>query len=186
MKNFGYLMITVGFLAGALVAVLDKEQVRWAFFSMAMIVGAAGIGTVHLGKRRKVKFKAKLSDDVRSIQTSLGRIVENVARLNAEKTSLNTYDVRHRIDELFPEDLDTFVEGRESIAHVHGLHAYADVMSYFAAAERYLNRVWSASADGYIDEVYTYLERAHTQFAQTLEKLKQLTEKPGQADKANP
>jgi hypothetical protein len=186
MKYFGYLMITVGFLAGALVAVLDKEQVRWGFFSTTMVVGAAGIAMVHIGKRRKVKFKAKLADDVRSIQTSLSRIVENMARLNAEKTSLNTYDVRHRIDELFPEDLDTFVEGRESIAHVHGLHAYADVMSYFAAAERYLNRVWSASADGYIDEVHTYLERAHKQFAETLEKLKQLAEKPSQADKANP
>ncbi len=66
--------------------------------------------------------------------------------------------VQHRIDELFPGDLNTFVEARETIPHVYGLQAYADVMSHFAAGERYLNRVWSASADGYVDEVRTYLE----------------------------
>jgi hypothetical protein len=37
-------------------------------------------------------------------------------------------------------------------------------MSNFAAGERYINRVWSASTDGYVDEVRMYLERAREQF----------------------
>ena len=37
--------------------------------------------------------------------------------------------------------------------HVFGMQNYADVMSNFAAGERYINRVWSASTDGYVDEV---------------------------------
>jgi len=48
------------------------------------------------------------------------------------------------------------------------------VMSMFAAGERYLNRVWSASADGYIDEVNTYLEKARGQFSESLNKIRQL------------
>ena len=48
--------------------------------------------------------------------------------------------------------------------HVFGLQNYADVMSAFAAGERYINRVWSASTDGYIDEVRSYLDRATQQF----------------------
>jgi hypothetical protein len=40
------------------------------------------------------------------------------------------------------------------------------VMSAFAAGERYINRVWSASTDGYIDEVRSYLERATQQFGE--------------------
>ena len=48
--------------------------------------------------------------------------------------------------------------------HVFGIQNYADVMSNFAAGERYINRVWSASTDGYVDEVREYLERAHRQF----------------------
>jgi hypothetical protein len=37
-------------------------------------------------------------------------------------------------------------------------------MSQFAAGERYINRVWSASADGYDAEARNYLERAASQF----------------------
>ena len=37
----------------------------------------------------------------------------------------------------------------------------------FAAGERYLNRVWSASVDGYIDEVRSFLVLARTQFEGT-------------------
>ena len=48
--------------------------------------------------------------------------------------------------------------------HVFGLQNYADVMSNFAAGERYINRVWSASTDGYEDEVRHYLQRARDQF----------------------
>ena len=54
------------------------------------------------------------------------------------------------------------------------LIAYGEVMTDFAAAERYLNRVWSASADGYIDEVNEYLEKASNQFAACLDKTNKL------------
>jgi hypothetical protein len=33
-------------------------------------------------------------------------------------------------------------------------------MSAFLAGEHYLNRVWSASADGYVDQVNEYIGRA--------------------------
>ena len=45
-----------------------------------------------------------------------------------------------------------------SVNPIYPLQAYTDVISYFASGDRYLNRVWSASADGYIDEVTTYLD----------------------------
>ena len=86
--------------------------------------------------------------------------------------------MRHRIDELFIDDIDKFVDARESIAHRYGLAAYGEVMSTFAAGERYLNRVWSASADGYIDEVNAYLEKAREQFVDSLEKIRQLKTNP--------
>ena len=47
-------------------------------------------------------------------------------------------------------------------------------MSEFAAGERYLNRVWSASTDGYIDEAHTYLDKARDQFAHANETLQAL------------
>ena len=47
-------------------------------------------------------------------------------------------------------------------------------MTSFATGERYLNRVWSASADGYVDEVALYMPQVHAQFSDCLDKLKNL------------
>ncbi len=178
MKKLGYLMITLGFLAGALTAVVDKEQIRWDHFALAFILGAIGVALVRISDRRESRHEGKLASNMQSVETSLGRIVKNMTDLNAEKASINTYDVRHRIDELFTDDLNTFVEARESIAHTHSLNAYADVMSSFAAGERYLNRVWSASVDGYIDEVNAYLDKAREQFVDTHDKVRRLKPTP--------
>jgi ABC-type transporter Mla subunit MlaD len=178
MKTIGYIMITLGFLAGALLSVLDKSDVQWGYFTAALAAGAAGICLVQAARRHQAKAEGKLAANIHNVKTALARIVENISQLNKEKLSLDPYDVRHRIDQLFREDLETFVEARESIAQVHGLHAYADIMSYFAAGERYLNRVWSASADGYIDEVNAYLDKAQSQFADTLQNLNSLKKQP--------
>jgi len=174
MRLLGYLMITAGFLAGALSAVVEVETVRWGYFASSLAVGVMGIVLVRIGRAQLGRAEGKLTANMQTIEASLSRIVENIGKLNAQKESINTYDMRHRIDELFAEDLTSFVEARQSIAQVHGLNAYADVMSYFAAGERYLNRVWSASADGYIDEVNTYLDKAQEQFSESLDKIKNL------------
>ncbi|UCG58525.1 MAG: hypothetical protein JSU70_03250 [Phycisphaerales bacterium] len=178
MKKLGYLLITVGFLTGALVAVLQELSVRWEWFITAFVAGAVGVLLVRSTERRISRSEGTLTSNMESIETALRRIVENLTKLNTEKESIDPYDVRHRIDELFADDIDVFVQGRESIAHAHSLSAYADVMSSFAAGERYLNRAWSASADGYVDEVNAYLDRARTQLAESLEKIRLLQSSP--------
>ncbi|MCK5430921.1 MAG: hypothetical protein KAI94_15690 [Anaerolineales bacterium] len=174
MKKSGYLLITIGFLAGALVAVLDESKILWFYFSGALVFGIIGIIVVHLHERKSGRCEKRLATYLQDVKNSLSSIVENINQLNAEKQSINVYDMRQRIDDLFTEDLATFVEARESLSHIHGLQVYADVMSHFASAERYLNRAWSASADGYIDEVSIYLDRAQVQFVDALNKVRHL------------
>lgn len=164
MKKIGYTLISIGFVAGALVAVLDEQVIMWGYFVLALAVGAGGVALVHLAKRKRQEDSEVLEADIGGLEENLDSIVRTIEALNRDKESLDAYDVRHRIDEEFTEDLKGFVNARESLGHVYGLEAYADVMMHFAAGERYLNRVWSASADGYIDEVHTYLERAERQF----------------------
>ncbi len=171
MKLLGYLLITGGFLGGAFTTVLETEDVSWTGFLIAIAVGVAGVVMVRLVTRRAARQEDTLAANIQNIRESLARVVENITALNREKESINPYDFRHRIDDLFPEDLTTFVDARESIGHVYGLQAYADVMSIFSSGERHLNRVWSASADGYIHECHTYLEKAREQFAAALEQL---------------
>ncbi len=171
-------MVTVGFIAAALAAVVDENTVRWLWYIPALGLGVAGVATIRVVDVRRSKTEHHITANIEVVQASLARIADNINRLNSEKHSINTYDMRHRIDELFLEDLAMFVDARESIAHRYGLIAYADVMSCFAAGERYLNRVWSASADGYIDEVNAYLDKARAQFADTLRNLNSLKKQP--------
>ena len=79
--------------------------------------------------------------------------------------------LREVIDLRLRNDLRRFADARESMVHLFGLQTYADIMSHFAAGERYINRVWSASADGYDEEADSYLEKASRQFAIAQEQL---------------
>ena len=169
MKKIGYTFITLGFLAGALISVLDELTVQWGYFVAAFVWSGIGIGLVRLTDRRHSRSEGTMASNIQTLETSLFGIVESMKKLNSEKESTHVYDIHLRIDERLPKDLTAFADARETIVHVHGLQAYADVMSSFAAGERYLNRAWSASTDGYIDEVHTYLEKSQEQFEAALQ-----------------
>lgn len=178
MNKLGFLLVAIGFLGGALISVVHETVVRWEWFAAAVAVGVVGLVFIRVSRRQHVQSTERMVFNMQAIETSLGRIAENMTRLNADKHTIDPYDVRHRIEELFADDLNAFVEARESIAHSYGLAAYAEVMTCFAAGERYLNRVWSASADGYVDEINDYLEKSKEQFAASLDKVLSLQAGP--------
>lgn len=175
MKSLGYLLITLGFLGGSYFSVLDAEEVDWAMTGLSLIIGVAGVAMVQLAIRSHKSATDTMRTNIIKLEEALARIVDKATALDAEKESINVYDVHHRIDDDFMTDLDIFVDNRESIGHAFGLQAYADVMTHFATAERYLNRCWSASSDGYVDEVNTYLTRTKNQFLEALELLRSHT-----------
>ena len=175
MKTIGYLLITTGFLVGALVAVVSEEQVNWLHFGASIAAGIVGVGIVRSGHRQVTYAEGKLASNMQEITSTLQRIVDGMVRLNTEKDSIDTYDMRHRIDETIAAEILAFADTREAITAKFGLGVYADIMSHFAAGERYLNRVWSASADGYIDEVNAYLEKSGYQFTQALDLIRKQT-----------
>ncbi|MBW7989078.1 MAG: hypothetical protein FVQ84_03555 [Planctomycetes bacterium] len=178
MKLIGFLMVTVGFIAAALATVVDESAVSWLWYIPALGLGVAGVIAIRVDDARHNKTEHHVASRIENVESSLEKIATNINKLNTDKHSINTYDMRYRIDELFVDDLAMFVDARESIAHRYGMAAYGEVMSTFAAGERYLNRVWSASADGYIDEVNAYLEKAREQFVDSLEKIRRLKTSP--------
>ena len=178
MKLIGFLMVTIGFIAAALATVVDENTVKWLWYIPALALGIAGVVIIKIDHHKHSKTEHHVASKIETVEGSLEKIVTNIKQLNSDKDSINTYDMRHRIDELFIDDLEMFVDARDSIGHRYGLAAYGEVMSSFAAGERYLNRVWSASADGYIDEVNTYLDRAQEQFIESLEKIRSLKTSP--------
>lgn len=174
MRLIGSLMVITGFIVAALASVVDEHIVKWLWYVPSLALGVAGVVVIRTDIARHSKTEHHVAARIEAVEGSLERIAGNIDKLNADKHSIDTYDVRHKIDDLFTDDLETFVEARQSIVHRYGLTAYGEAMTTFAAGERYLNRVWSASADGYIDEVKEYLGKAKDQFVETLTLVRRL------------
>jgi len=166
MHNLGMLLIVAAFLAGAYLTSLDHSHVDWMYFLPTLLLGFVGLALFKRQARQAARADGRLNEDIEIMAGCLNRISAQLAQLAAKKDELPTYEARFEIDRLFREDLDRFADVRTSMQHKFGLREYANIMSAFAAGERYINRVWSASTDGYVDEVKQYLERAATQFAE--------------------
>jgi hypothetical protein len=171
MRRLGFALIASGFLVGSLAAVFKESAVRWSLYVPALLVGLAGVAAA-----RREPGGSDAGDEVaagrgeRALRAILERVATRLDDLIGRREAIDVYDMRHEIDALFLEDLDAFARDRQIIARRFGLQSYADVMSHFAAGERYLNRTWCASADGYIDEVGSALQRAAEEFAAALER----------------
>lgn len=163
-KTLTLLLIMVSFLAGAFVCVLDPTQVNWRWYVPILLVGVVSLFIYRKAHHGEARASHRLSGNLQILETSLTNILQNLESLNAGSGNLPVYEARFEIDRLLREDLSNFANARESMQHIFGLQGYADVMSAFAAGERYINRVWSASTDGYVDEVRSYLDRATRQF----------------------
>jgi hypothetical protein len=160
----GYFLLIVGFLAGAYVASLHPEETNWRWFVPAVVFAAIGVQQIKQAASSAARDRDRLGSDRSELEGSLDRIVESLTKLRSDGGAIPPFEMRFEIDRLFRDDLNRFVEARDSLARLYGIQAYADIVSEFAAGERYLNRVWSASADGYVDEITRYIDRAQVQF----------------------
>jgi len=68
--------------------------------------------------------------------------------------------VRADVERVQQSIVNPLVDGRDQISQAFGVGPYADVFVPFSAAERQLNRLWSACVDGYVDEIGPCLQRA--------------------------
>jgi hypothetical protein len=164
MIKIGFLLITAGFLGGAYFSVNQTAGVNWTLFAGSIVFGAIGIFLVRSTQKKHARKDEVVQQNISAIEASIRNLVQNVGSLNQDKEKINPYDMAQKLDDLLIDDLNTFVTSRETIAQIYGLETYADIMNHFAAGERYINRVWSASVDGYIDEVNAYLEKGLEQF----------------------
>jgi hypothetical protein len=170
MKNFGYFLVAAGFLGGAFATSLNVQNVDWVLF--AGTAGAAFIGLLIYKRQLSTLARSEevlevnrveLRESISNVVNDLGDIIEGELTQGAV--------LRDRIDLKLREDLRRFADARQSMVHLFGLQTYADIMSNFAAGERYINRVWSASADGYDEEANTYLKKAAGQFDEARQQL---------------
>ncbi len=163
MKNIGYILLAAGFLGGAFATSLDVQDVNWLVFNVASIAAVIGLVLVKRQSSALARSDSVLELNRSELSESIQNIVQDLEGLTGDE-SMQGDELRERIDLKLRSDLRRFADARESMVHLFGLQTYADIMSSFAAGERYINRVWSASADGYNHEATTYLEKAANQF----------------------
>jgi hypothetical protein len=164
MIRVGQILITIGFLISALSTAMDPIDVNWALFTPGAVLGVVGIVVAIMGRREYSRSIERLTTNLSAIGESLTELAESAQKMDAEKKDIFVYDVHERIDEAFPKPLDRFVQARVSVIHAFGMNDYANLMNHFAAGERAINRAWSASVDGYVEEVHKSITKSALHF----------------------
>jgi hypothetical protein len=170
-KSIGYLLLIGGFLTAAYSTALDSQMTNWALFVPAAIAAIFGVMTIKKQARGEALAEHVLTANRAELKESLVNLVRDLEQIRNDAESKSTTELRDTIDDQLRNDLRRFADARESMVHLYGLQAYADIMSDFAAGERYVNRVWSAAADDYHAEARAYLDKALAQFKDTMRQL---------------
>lgn len=175
----GHAFLWIGFLTGALTAVRSTEvadspwsTISWPAYLAALAIAVAGVVVLRTTQKAARASSEKHAGDVAELEAILRRVLKQVQRWRTDEGRLPVHAVHQQIDEQLSDDLARFAELRESMIDAFGLQHYAAVMTEFALAERTVNRAWSASADGYVDEVEACLECGATHLENGLTRLK--------------
>ncbi len=180
MRIIGQILLWTGFLGGAFCAVLrtglpegsasesDWAIIPWAWYVVSVGVGAAGVVLLRLANSGDNQSEEATEVEYATIQSNLFRVSTVVERL-CEMPLGNPGAVVSAIDNECVAPLADFANARQALVKRFGMNVYAEVMTEFASAERFLNRAWSAAADGYVDEVSSCLHRAKTHLGETRE-----------------
>ncbi len=161
MRTAGHILLWVGILLTSFVSVREAAQIDWFLYGVCAAVGLGGVVLLRLTAGAGASEADKLRAGLDTMRASLGALRERLrGDFHDKRKTLDVYDIKDRIDEQLAPELASFADVREAMIPSFGMQGYADVMTRFAGAERMINRAWSASADGYIDEVWKCLERA--------------------------
>ena len=174
MKMLGSILVALGFLAGTFVAVAEVSSVNWTHYGICAVTMIVGMVNLGLGRKDEAdQAGEKHTQDMETLKRSLRTLLGKVRGFESDTSDESQLKMYTRIDAELMEDIHDFVEARESMIPRLGMQNYANIMSPFASGERLLNRAWSASADGYVDEVRDCVTGARVE----LEKAQELLER---------
>lgn len=160
MRKLGIALMWIGFLAASFFAMRQADAVEWLPFGIFAVLGAAGVVMIRIADQAGSTDAVKVTTDLATLEGRLATVNDFLAELVARRDTVDVYEVRHEIDQNLADPLEDFADARESMIHGLGMETYATVMDRFARGERFVHRAWSASADGYIDEVWKSIDAA--------------------------
>ena len=166
-KLIGQLCLWSGFFVATFQSVRQLEvtddpwsTISWFWYVSAIVLGAIGVVLLRLGRKEQSDDQGKTDAQYEVLRASIAGLGKGIVELKTVSKAENMEQVLVTIDDQMAPQFGDFADARQALAVKHGLQFYAEVMTPFASAERYVNRAWSAAADGYIDEVDDSLARA--------------------------
>lgn len=169
-KKVGTVLMYIGTIASLTAAARIPPDYVIFWTSCGLLI----IGIVFRKLSRKRKDEILNSKDIRELKEYLQNALQEVKSLNASRQELTCESLYPGIDKITSNFLYNFGLGCHSLQTNFGVQGYNAVMGHFALAERYLNRVWSASADGYLEEAIDYLIKAELELSESLVAIEQL------------
>lgn len=135
------------------------QTVNWLWYLCSAGVCLVGVCLIQMSKRNSASSTAEKSESsLKQIKANLANAIVNTTTLTNSISEFKPRQILEYIEENLLEDLRDFADGRDAITAEHGLEVFANVMTQFAAGERAINRAWSASADGYVNEAETCVQ----------------------------
>ncbi len=168
----GQVLLWIGFLGGAYVSVCRMERtespwetIPWNWYALCAGVGTLGVVLLRQDRTFRRALSAASETSLESVRGSLQEIERRITELATQVDQMTCEEVLVYIDDRCVPLFAEFADGRTVILNRFGTSVYAEVMTEFASGERYINRSWSAAADGYVDEVVRCVHAAQ-QFLQ--------------------
>lgn len=167
----GLMLFWGGFLAAAVCMVQQKEAVYWPGYLAAMAVGICGAVLIRGSAKTATNNESHNRASLEQLGAALRTLVSQVNDLADTLPELSPEETVAWIDARCVPLCADFADNREVMKRTFGLEGFAAVMSEFASGERFLNRVWSAAADGYMEEAWRSLKTSQRFFRAALEEL---------------
>ena len=134
--------------------------VPWLWYGLSMAVGLVGVALLRSTSKLAEQEKGRVAEELETIKTSLAKLNQNVLTLGKEIASKSPTGIVSYIDQECAPAFSDFAEARNALIQQFGMQPYAEIMTQFASAERFVNRTWSAAADGYLGEADESASRA--------------------------
>lgn len=170
MKQLGFGV----FVIGIIIAVLGGTKVpteqggwptTWWVFCIGAAVAVVGLIVWHKQTRAAAQEEIERSSgeglDPKSIllgiRNPLNEFADRIEGMSAEQITAT-------VDDLLTNHVLPFAQIRQQLVDTMGMEKGAEVLVTVAFAERLLNRVWSAAADGHLPEARKCFPEAYDAF----------------------
>lgn len=146
--------------------------VNWLWYGLSMAFGIVGVVLLRKTSKSAETESTRVAGEYSIVSSKLAELNQRIGELRTNLDDLAPQDVVEFIDQTCSEPFADFADARNALVQRFGLHPFAEIMTQFASSERFLNRAWSAAADGYMNEVRDSVERSNAHILRASELLK--------------